>query len=139
RVLALLRAPTVFDALGTITNEFRGFRKSLWRARREELFSEEPLWFLREYSAAYGDDFQRFSGDMCRAATNAASGDTGLHKVELTTALRAKGREYDTVIIPDVVEGIWPHTLSVDIEQDRRLFYVAVTRPKHNLIMFVSR
>ena len=55
------------------------------------------------------------------------------------TALRAKGKEYENVIILDVVDDIWPikqANSKIDrLEQERRLFYVAVTRAKKRLIM----
>ena len=59
--------------------------------------------------------------------------------VELSTMHGAKGLEYDTVIIMDANEGIVPHKKSVlkaDIEEERRMFYVAVTRAKRRLYIF---
>ena len=48
----------------------------------------------------------------------------------------AKGLEFDTVFIPSVVEDIVPHEKSTtpqEIEEERRLFYVGVTRAKNRL------
>lgn len=59
--------------------------------------------------------------------------------VELSTMHSAKGLEYDTVIIMDANEGITPHKKSVlkaDMEEERRMFYVAVTRAKRKLYIF---
>ena len=56
--------------------------------------------------------------------------------ITLTTMHSAKGLEFEAVFIPSVVEGIVPHERGgskSDIEEERRLFYVAVTRAKSRL------
>ena len=58
--------------------------------------------------------------------------------VILTTMHSAKGLEFDTVFITSVVDGIIPHERSVtedEKEEERRLFYVAVTRAKRLLYL----
>ena len=59
--------------------------------------------------------------------------------VTLCTMHSSKGLEYDIVYVIDAVEGVTPHTkanLDEDIEEERRLFYVAVTRAKKELNIF---
>lgn len=59
-------------------------------------------------------------------------------RVSFCTMHSSKGLEFDTVIIPDVNEGIIPNSKALtddSIEEDRRLFYVAVTRAKKKLII----
>lgn len=54
----------------------------------------------------------------------------------LSTMHSAKGLEYQVVFIIDANEGIMPHHKSIvdaDLEEERRLFYVAMTRAKHDL------
>ena len=56
--------------------------------------------------------------------------------VHLMTVHGSKGLEFDHVWIPDVNEGIFPYgkMLSAEtIEEERRLFYVAMTRAKKSL------
>ncbi len=58
--------------------------------------------------------------------------------VQLMTIHSAKGLEYDTVFIPGANEGTIPHKkarLPEEIEEERRLFYVAMTRAKHRLFI----
>ncbi|MDE6169485.1 MAG: ATP-dependent helicase, partial [Acetatifactor sp.] len=54
----------------------------------------------------------------------------------LMTVHGAKGLEFDKVIIPDCNEGIFPHGRMPDpedVEEERRIFYVAMTRSKKSL------
>ena len=61
---------------------------------------------------------------------------TSQDAVVLTTMHGAKGLEFDAVFLPDVNEGIIPHKKSKEkdaIEEERRLFYVSLTRAKRYL------
>ena len=56
--------------------------------------------------------------------------------VTLATLHSAKGLEYDIVYLVDVNEGIMPYKKAVleqDIEEERRMFYVGMTRARHRL------
>ncbi len=59
--------------------------------------------------------------------------------IEIATLHGSKGLEYDVVFIPDVNEEVIPHKkagLDADIEEERRLFYVGMTRAKHELNLY---
>lgn len=59
--------------------------------------------------------------------------------VQISTMHSAKGLEYQAVFLPDVNESIVPHTkavLDADLEEERRLFYVAMTRAKNYLHIY---
>lgn len=59
--------------------------------------------------------------------------------VSLATMHSSKGLEYQAVIIVDANEGITPHrkaVLEADLEEERRLFYVAMTRAKEYLHIY---
>ena len=64
-------------------------------------------------------------------------------KVSLMTFHLSKGLEYKIVFIIDANDGIMPHKKSLrsfDVESERRLFYVAMTRAKESLhILFTIR
>lgn len=59
--------------------------------------------------------------------------------VTLATLHSAKGLEYESVYLIDVNEGIMPYkkaVLDADVEEERRMFYVGMTRAKKNLHLF---
>ena len=61
--------------------------------------------------------------------------------LHLMTAWRAKGKEFETVILLDTVEGVWPDYRADDerkLEAERRLFYVAFTRAQRRVIMLTG-
>ena len=54
--------------------------------------------------------------------------------VRLSTIHSSKGLEFDTVFLISMNQGVFPHeSLDTEIEEARRLFYVAVTRAKNKL------
>ena len=48
--------------------------------------------------------------------------------VHLATVHRVKGQEWPHVVVYDASDGLFPHSLAEDVEEERRLFHVAVTR-----------
>jgi DNA helicase-2/ATP-dependent DNA helicase PcrA len=90
------------------------------------------------------DTVEAFLSDMALltntdTAQNEDSFDSDL-SIRLSTVHQAKGLEWSTVIILWASEGMFPSPRSVDdsIEgeaEERRLFYVAVTRAKDDLII----
>jgi DNA helicase-2/ATP-dependent DNA helicase PcrA len=57
--------------------------------------------------------------------------------VRLTTIHNAKGREYEAVALINLREGRFPHYRAEDIEAEKRLFYVAVTRAER-ILMYIA-
>ncbi len=48
--------------------------------------------------------------------------------VVLSTIHRVKGREWPHVVLHEVSAGLLPHRLAVDVEEERRVFHVGLTR-----------
>lgn len=64
--------------------------------------------------------------------------DKNTNGITLSTMHRAKGLEWDYVFIVNCMEGIIPHSNAAtdeEIEEERRLFYVAMTRAKNSLFI----
>ncbi len=92
-------------------------------------FKTYDQWF--KYMEEYGNKLKEQS----------AKQQTERDGVVLSTIHASKGLEYKVVYIPDANEGIMPHHKSVlepDIEEERRLFYVAMTRAKDYLHIYYS-
>jgi DNA helicase II / ATP-dependent DNA helicase PcrA len=74
------------------------------------------------------------------ADADSRSEDEGL--VTLMTLHNAKGLEYPIVFIAGCEEGVFPHSRALDeggLEEERRLFYVGVTRAKRKLYLTRAR
>jgi DNA helicase-2/ATP-dependent DNA helicase PcrA len=59
-------------------------------------------------------------------------------KVYVMTAYKAKGLEFETVIVFNAITGTYPFFMHKDFEQiqeDKRLFYVAMSRAKKRLFI----
>ena len=67
----------------------------------------------------------------------------GDNKVTLMTVHAAKGLEFEAVFVVGLEEELFPSSMSMDsprqIEEERRLFYVAMTRAKKHLFLTYAR
>lgn len=59
--------------------------------------------------------------------------------VTLSTIHRVKGREWDRVVLFGVVEGVVPHRLATDTEEERRVLHVGITRARHRVVVLTDR
>ena len=63
--------------------------------------------------------------------------------IKLMTLHQAKGLEFKVVFVVGLEEGLLPHSRSLDdiysLEEERRLFYVGITRAKERLIITHAR
>ncbi len=89
----------------------------------------DPLEFLSQLSLLSGVD----TGDK-------PDQEQDREAVTLTTAHQAKGLEWHSVFAIWVADGMFPHARAVEesdlgIEEERRLFYVTVTRAKDELYL----
>jgi DNA helicase-2/ATP-dependent DNA helicase PcrA len=67
---------------------------------------------------------------------------TGEGRVTLMTLHNAKGLEYEHVFVVGMEEGTFPHARSMDeqnLEEERRLAYVGITRAKKTLTLSYAR
>ncbi len=98
----------------------------------------------REFDAASGpeeDTLDVFLQQIALVAdADTRSDDEGL--VTLMTLHNAKGLEYPIVFIAGCEEGVFPHSRALDeggLEEERRLFYVGITRAMRQLYLTYAR
>jgi len=99
------------------------------------------LDWLKEDSARFNSvkewvEFQQEYGENLSKVTEKNNTGQGNHKLYLMTVHAAKGLEYDHVWIPDCNERVFPYGRMPDektVEEERRIFYVAMTRAKKSL------
>lgn len=76
-------------------------------------------------------------------ATDQDEQDTAEQRVTLMTAHAAKGLEFNNVIVVGVEEELFPSAMASgslgEIEEERRLLYVAVTRAKNSACFHMRR
>ena len=132
---------TAIDYAGEIERSSRNPEQSLMRwgnveavieaIKRYEAEADKPSLrgFLDE-SSLNRDEDRRSKGERRQAA------------VTLMTMHSAKGLEFPFVFIVGCEEGLMPHEKSAregNLEEERRLFYVAITRAMRHLTIFEAR
>ena len=151
---AFLAATDVADALRTMERSFSGLRFDWEKAEDDVFFTAPPLAQLAEIVSeqglGVGDLIDRIETVKVQAQEyrelEQSDNDPAItsfleRPLHLMTATRAKGKEFDTVILLDTVDGIWPHKLALEpreVEGERRLFYVAFTRARRRVVMLGS-
>ena len=103
---------------------------------------EELVSVAREYDASAEDPgVEEFLQQVALfSAQDSIDDDEGV--VTLMTLHNAKGLEYDVVFLIGMEDGVFPHSRSIeagDIEEERRLFYVGVTRARNELFLTHAR
>ena len=122
--VAALEAERTIEAQGRLEN----LEELVGVAREYDASSEDPSVeeFLQQISLFSEQDNLR--------------DDEGI--VTLMTLHNAKGLEYDVVFMIGLEDGVFPHSRSIeagDIEEERRLCYVGVTRARKELYMTYAR
>lgn len=113
-----IKVEELIDILDELQDSARGYRN----------YSE---WF--EYMEAYREELKRQATESRKQSTDS---------ITVATMHSSKGLEYRVVFIVDANEGITPHkkaVLEADIEEERRLFYVAMTRAREYLYIFSAK
>ena len=59
--------------------------------------------------------------------------------IRLSSVHRVKGLEWPCVAIYGVEQGLFPHRLSDDLEEERRILHVALTRTRERCLLVASR
>ena len=97
---------------------------------------------FRDWSDHIDRDRERSRKEQERRRKGIDAPEERTEAVRIMTLHGAKGLEFDTVFLPDLNEGILPYHRAgtgADIEEERRLFYVGMTRTKEHLYLTWTR
>lgn len=147
--LSMLRRMAPFAAINYIRNGM-GYQEYLSQYAQKRHMKLEELWEVldilqesgKEYKTVdeWKEHIRQYGEELKEQAKKRKKDDQ--NAVALTTMHSSKGLEYKTVFILDVNEEVMPHrkaVLDADLEEERRLFYVAVTRAKENLYLYYTK
>jgi len=109
--------------------------------RRENL--DELVAAAAHYAEVTGDaSIEGFLAEVALVAPVDRM-DESADQVTLMTAHNAKGLEFPLVCVAGLEQGLFPHASSFDeprqLEEERRLFYVALTRAKRRVVLSAAR
>ena len=150
-LIDFFNSESVSDAIRILRNGWK-FKKEIPPSNNDDIFRKDPPFaLLEEFADTFGDDYSGFVKRLQEVRNNAVRLNEICMKdyiyptdtVNLMTGIRSKGREFDSVILLDAIEQIWPcigPSGTVDNEEEeRRMFYVAMTRSKEELIITLPK
>ncbi len=134
RIIAVIDAVHYLDYLAEEDSETAG-------ARRENL--DELVAAAAHYAEVTGDSsVAGFLAEVALVAAVDRMSEEG-ERVTLMTAHNAKGLEFPVVFVVGLEQGLFPHASAFDdprqLEEERRLFYVALTRAMRRVILSAAR
>jgi DNA helicase II / ATP-dependent DNA helicase PcrA len=150
RLRELTEHSTVGDLLESVLEE-TGFVESLEAERTIEAQGrvenlQELVGVAREFDANWEGDRGLPGLAEFLQQLSLYSEQDGLRDAESTVTLmtlhNAKGLEYPVVFMIGCEEGVFPHSRSIDegnLEEERRLCYVGITRAEKHLFMTYAR
>lgn len=143
--LAMLKTMAPYAAIKYIQKgmEYEEYLKEYAQYRRisaTELIDviDEMAEAAKDYKT-YQEWFEHIQGYTEEMKRQANKNKNMTNAVTFTTMHSSKGLEYESVYIIDANEAIVPHKKAVteaDIEEERRMFYVAMTRAKKRLAVY---
>jgi DNA helicase-2/ATP-dependent DNA helicase PcrA len=103
----------------------------------------EDLTSLVGFAGRYGDMAEMLAQIMLlNSEASDRSADPDADALRLTTVHQAKGLEYAAVFVIGLADGLFPLRRAIDngdVEEERRLFYVAATRARDELYLCYPR
>ncbi len=135
------------DAVGEVIEDFCDFfYEDYLRKEWEEQDAEDRLDDLKELAAQIAGNeggLEAFLADVALMTNlDVRRNDSELDRVTLSTVHQAKGMEWPVVIVPWLSEGMFPSAKASEegrMDEERRLFYVVVTRAKDQLYLFTPQ
>ena len=104
------------------------------RTRVDKAGHTDDLVALRRTASVYGD-VGTFEEDLRAVLARHRGAGEVRDGVTLSTVHRVKGMEWDRVLVFGADRGLMPHTLSENVEEERRILYVAITRARRQAVV----
>ncbi|HEV7257180.1 MAG TPA: ATP-dependent helicase [Bosea sp. (in: a-proteobacteria)] len=132
---------------GEIERARRWYEPHLERIHEDAATRQADLVQLEQIAGGYPSR-ERFLTELTLDPPDATSDQAGIPLLDedyliLSTIHSAKGQEWKSVFVMNVVDGCIPSDLGVgtseEIEEERRLLYVAMTRAKDDLRLMVPQ
>lgn len=131
---------TPASMLGMLYQRF--YREVMFNNFENAAQREHDVNYLREFSGNYRS-LESFLNELslvgASVVTEYESEQIDEEVLTLTTIHQAKGLEWEAVFVIGLTEGLFPHQRCLDnpeqLEEERRLFYVALTRAKRHLLL----
>ncbi len=145
--IKLIRKMRPYPTLNFIRKSmgYDDYLKEYARVRQMDYVELEDI--LDEFSSmivdmtSYGELFE-FIEDYDKVLRLQQENNKSRKGVNLMTMHSAKGLEFDVVHIIDAVEGVTPHKKAktfAELEEERRMFYVAMTRAINELYIYAPK
>jgi len=138
RAVACAQAGDSIKMLDVINNEIglSGAAQALdaGRRRADRSGQSDDLVALRRAAVLHREvaDFEQWLRGVL-------SHDNDNDGVELSTVHRVKGMEWDRVVVFGADRHLFPHELGEDREEERRVFHVALTRGKKQVVVLADK
>jgi len=131
----VIKAQSLFKTLDILARNFRGLR-GMVGSLEDVVDGDIPLGEVYELAASFHGKIDTFVETVDLALDRAKENRAGSEQsgVALATYFKAKGLQWHTVVLTSCNDGIIPHKRA-SIEDERRLFYVALTRASSNLMV----
>lgn len=138
------RMVTDLDYWGYLVQEFQSSERTAKAKWKNIGFLFRSIDRYETNPDVFEPSLQGFLNRISLQTRDELSNEEAAGKVNLMTIHAAKGLEFETVFLAGVEEGIIPHQRAVEenegnVEEERRLFYVAITRAREQLYMTSCR
>ncbi len=124
---AMIRVINDFAYRGYLEHEFQNYQDRLKDVEQLATFTDRI------------SDLKAFLAETALQEQHRAKSQAADDRVVLSTIHQSKGLEWDTVFLINLVAGAFPNERAAleegGIEEERRLFYVALTRARKNLFL----
>ncbi len=149
---ASIKQLSAYDLVTEIATQ-SGMMKDLYQDRSPESVSRQEniqellngiLEFVRNREEeGKENDLVNFLEEVSLLTDQDNENKDDINKISLMTIHSSKGLEYKNVYIVGVEEGLFPSNMTLDsetgLEEERRLFYVAITRAEENACLSFAR